>query len=59
MSFCYTIKDHTINKKDKKEWKKIGFGKKIRFIFEEDNSGKQFKSKKVKFEDKLKEKNNE
>jgi len=54
MSFYYVIKDHTIPYKDKNEWKKIGSGKKIRFIFEENNSGKKFKSKKVKFEDKFK-----
>jgi len=37
-----------------KQWIKIGSGKKIRFIIIEDNSGKKFKSKKVKFEDIIK-----
>jgi len=54
MSFYYVIKNHTIPYKDKNEWKKIGSGKKIRFIFKEDNSGKSVKSKRVKFEDKFK-----
>ncbi len=49
ISFVFKIKGKKIT--DKNEWKKIGSGKKIRFRFKEDNSGKKFKSKKVKFED--------
>ena len=54
ISFSYVIEDKKIT--DINYWKKICSGKKIRFIFVEDNSGKPFKSKKVKFDNLLKEK---